>query len=470
LPEILYERPRLYAKQEAALFTPKRYSLVEATTKAGKTVGCIAWQIEEAVLSPAGTQHVWVAPIASQAAIAFQRLKRGLPPGTFVARETPTPRIDLINDNTIWCKSGDNPDSIYGEDYGSAVIDEASRNKAEVWHAVRSTLTATGGKARLIGNVKGKKNWFYEWCRRAERGEDPNAHYARLTVLDAIEAGVIDQSEVEDAQRNLPESVFNELYMAIPSADSGNPFGEDHIYACTGFPLAPGPIVAFGIDLAKKFDYLAIVGLNRAGAVAGFWRWQGANWKTSIASIHEIVGEDTPTLVDSTGLGDPIVEELQIGHGNIRGFNFSNTSKQKIMEGLAVSIQKHETTFPDGPIKTELLNFEFKIMPSGKVTYQAAEGYHDDCVCALALAREIWSTTQPGANLIDFLERSYRPATQETFAEAVRAVARNELNDLYLETRARFAAPELSCAFCAKPVGSARVSDGANIWHLECSP
>lgn len=468
MPEILYERPRLYAKQEAALFNPKRWGLIEATTKAGKTVGCITWQIEQAVQSAPGTQHLWVAPIASQAAIAFQRLKRGLPPGTFTARETPTPRIDLINDNTIWCKSGDNPDSIYGEDYGSAVIDEATRCKGEVWYAVRSTLTATEGPARLIANVKGKKNWFYEWCRRAERGEDPNAHYARLTVLDAIEAGVIAETEVEDARRNLPESVFNELYMAIPSADSGNPFGEDHIYACAGFPLAPGPIIAFGIDLAKKADYLVIVGLNKTGAVAGFWRWQGKTWKNSIEDIHAIVGEDTPTLVDSTGLGDPIVEELQVGHGNVRGFNFSNTSKQKIMEGLAVSIQKHETTFPDGPIKTELLNFEFKIMPqTGRVFYQAAEGYSDDCVCALALAREIWSTTQPGANIVAFLERNFKP---EPGAQVAVLPARNELNDLYLETRARFAAPELACAFCAKPVGSARVSDGANLWHLECSP
>ncbi len=467
MPEILYERPKLYAKQEASVFNSKRWALVEATTKSGKTVSCIAWQIEQAAYSPAGTNHLWVAPIASQASIAFSRLKRDLPVGTFTARETPVPRIDLINGNTIWCKSGDNPDSIYGEDYASAVIDEASRCKAEVWYAVRSTLTSTEGPARIIGNVKGKKNWFYEWARRAEKGEDPNAHYARLTVLDAIAAGVIAESEVEDARRNMPEDVFNELYMAIPSADSGNPFGEDHIYACAGFPLAPGPIVAYGIDLAKKADYLVIIGLNKLGAVAGFWRWQGVSWKTSIISIHEIIGEDVPTLVDSTGLGDPIVEELQVGHGNVRGFNFSNTSKQKIMEGLAVSIQKHETTFPDGPIKTELLNFEFKIMPqTGRVFYQAADGYSDDCVCALALAREIWSTTQPGANIVAFLERSFVPAERP----APSAPVKNELDDLYRETRIRFQAPELSCAFCSGPIGFDRVSDGAHFWHRECSP
>ena len=31
---------------------------------------------------------------------------------------------------------------------------EASRAREEAWHALRSTLTATRGKVRVIGNVK----------------------------------------------------------------------------------------------------------------------------------------------------------------------------------------------------------------------------------------------------------------------------------------------------------------------------
>lgn len=465
MAEILYERPKLYRKQEQAIFGPKRWSLVEASTKCGKTVSCIAWLIEQAVFAAPHTNFLWVAPVSSQAAIAFSRLKQGLPQGTFTSKETPTPRIDLVNQTTIWCKSGDHADSIYGEDYGAAVIDEASRCKEDVWHAVRSTLTSTSGPARIIGNVKGKKNWFYEWARRAERGEDPNASFARLTVLDAIAAGVIPQSELEDARRNLPESVFNELYMAIPSASSGNPFGEDFIYKCSGFPLAPGPVVAYGVDLAKKADFLVIIGLNASGAVSAFHRWQGKSWKESIFLIQEIVGEDTPTLVDSTGLGDPIVDELKINHGNIKGFNFSNTSKQKIMEGLAVSIQRGETTFPDGPIKTELLNFEYKITPSGKVAYAAAEGYSDDCVCSLALAREQWSTGQPGANLIEFLNRQHQTNTPQTLTPRP---IHNELTSLYLETLKKFEVPEVGCKGCNLPLGPTRVNDGLFLYHPQC--
>jgi hypothetical protein len=66
-------------------------------------------------------------------------------------------------------------------------------------------------------------------------------------------------------------------------------------------------------------------------------------------------------------------------------FKFSSTSKQQIMEGLAVKIQQRAVTFPEGHIADELSNFEYEYTKNG-VKYSAPQGLHDDCVCALALA------------------------------------------------------------------------------------
>jgi hypothetical protein len=384
-------------------------------------------------------------------------------------------------------KSADNPDSLYGEDVYGAVMDEASRAKADSWHALRSTLTATRGRARLIGNVKGKKNWFYEWCRRAERGLDPNAHFSRITCQDAIDAGVLDPEEIEDARRNLPERVFLELYMAEASDDSGNPFGEDHIYACTFTKemvdlglIIPGPVIAYGVDLAKKQDYLVLIGLDANGVVVEFQRWHGIPWGESIRRIHEIVGEDTPCLVDSTGIGDPVLESLQIGHGNFKGYNFSGVSKQKLMEGLAVSIHREELRWPDGPIKNELLGFEYVEKPTG-TRYSAAEGYYDDCVMALGLAREQWSTMAPAQNLISFYSEQVKVArAQQALRESLEGISRrptsfdreelldNELTDLYQATLREYDAPKNLCFGCGKQIGATRISDGMFAWHPEC--
>ena len=94
---------------------------------------------------------------------------------------------------------------------------------------------------------------------------------------------------------------------------------------------------------------------------------------------------NVPALVDSTGVGDPIVEDLQRQRpGVFEGVKFTSQSKQQIMEGLAVSIQQRDITFPEGIIVNELEEFEYVVHRTG-VRYSAPDGMHDDTVCALAL-------------------------------------------------------------------------------------
>ncbi len=387
---ITYVRPWLYAKQLAAIFTVMRYAIIEASTKAGKTFGCLVWLAEQAMKGKSGQNFWWVAPVFSQAKIAFRRLKRGLPSALYTANESEM-TITLINGTIIWFKSGDNPDSLYGDDVHAAVVDEASRVKEDAWHAVRSTLTHTNGHVRIIGNVKGRRNWFHKLARRAEAGE-PDMHYAKLTWRDAVEGGVMKATEVEDARRILPEQVFKELFDAKASDDEGNPFGIPSIHACISSGLSTRPAVAWGIDLAKSSDWTVAIGLDAEGMTCRLERWQGP-WEITFTKILALVGR-TRALVDSTGVGDPIVERLRTdGRRNFEGYTFTRPSKQKLMEGLAVAIQQQRVRYPEGVLTNELEAFEYEYTAHG-VRYSAPAGIHDDCVCALALAVQI-SSIQP---------------------------------------------------------------------------
>lgn len=379
---IPYTRPKLYPLQESALFNDARYAVVEATTKSGKTVGCMAWLLEQAAIGGRpGRNYWWIAPIFSQAKIPFRRMKRGMEPWAYTANETEL-TLTLANGAVLAFKGSDKPDSLYGEDVYAAVIDEASRCKEEAWHAVRSTLTATRGPMRIIGNVKGRRNWAYALARRAEAGE-PGMRYTKITAPDAIAAGVLAAEEIEDARRQLPDAVFRELYMAEPSDDGGNPFGLDAIRAAVA-PLSGNAPAAWGWDLAKSVDWTVGIGLDAAGAVCRFVRFQAPWQETTDRILRETGG--VPALVDSTGVGDPIVEELQRrGAGQFEGFKFTAPSKQQLMEGLAVAIQQDGISYPEGVIVNELEAFEYEYTRLG-VRYAAPEGLHDDCVCALALA------------------------------------------------------------------------------------
>lgn len=466
------------------MFCAERYGLIEASTKSGKTVSGIAWIVEKALAGKSGWNYWWIAPGYTQAGIAYRRIKQGLTKGSFTAFDTPTPRISTMVGSWIWFKSADDPDALYGEDVYAALVDEASRMSEDAWHAIRSTLTATRGPVRIIGNVKGRRNWFYSLARKAEAGA-PNMHYSKITADDAVEAGVLDAEEIEDARQTLPEKIFRELYYAEPGDDTGNPFGLDHIRHCTVGGLASGPVVAWGIDLAKSQDYFVCIGLNENGEVAAFHRWRGVPWRQSIRRVWLLVGEDTPALVDSTGVGDPVLEELQHEHGNFMGYTFSAVSKQKLMEGLAVSIQSREMKFPQGPISQELESFGYENTRTG-IRYSAPQGEHDDCVCSLALARQMWVEMAPGANVMQYYaqvserakqreealpETNNRPWQNEIVTISASDIVDNELEDIYNETVAKLLpSAKRNCFVCKLPVdGNTRVTDGELFWHIGCA-
>lgn len=388
--EIIYKRPWLYPLQEHAIFYPRdaqghdaRYSLIEASTKTGKTVGCIAWLWELAfVTGKRGRNYWWIAPVYGQAKIAFTRMKAAYPQDSYVSNEGDLTITMPHNGAVIWFKSAEKADNLYGEDVWGAVYDEASRGREESWHALRSTITATRAPVRFIGNVKGRKNWFYALCRKAEGGEQGMAYF-KIVANDAVHAGILDADEISSAKRDLPDHVFKELYLAEPSDDGGNPFGIKHIQACIA-PLSSKPVKAWGWDLAKSHDWTVGIGLDAEGSVARIERWQGP-WEDTITKIDSMCGRLIPTLIDSTGVGDPIVERLQKGRSNIAGYHFTSPSKQKIMEGLSVAIQSKKTSVIEGVHKNELESFEYEYTRTG-VRYSAPEGFHDDVVCAHALA------------------------------------------------------------------------------------
>jgi phage FluMu gp28-like protein len=379
---------RLYPKQRDAIYDPARYSFIEASTKSGKTVGCILWIVDQAAQGKEGYEYWWVAPIREQAKIAYRRLKRYLRKEAKVWYQKNDSDLALIlpNGARIVCKGSDRPDSLYGEDVHAAVIDEASRCKEEAWHAIRSTLTHTRGPCRVIGNVKGRKNWAFRMGQKARRGI-ANYAYHRITAMDAVRAGVLALEEIIDAREALPLDAFNELYLAIATDDGANPFGIKAIRNCLLDDCLETTPVVWGWDLGRKQDWTVGIGLDEYKQVCRFERFQKP-WPETIRIIGEAVG-DSYAVCDATGLGDGIVQQLQTDYpsGTFEEFIFSQRSKQQIMEALAIDVQRGDILFPKGVVQQEMEDFEYVYTKTG-VKFEAPEGLHDDCVCALAMARK----------------------------------------------------------------------------------
>lgn len=379
--EVAYQRPEVFPKQKQFIDDPARFTYIEAGTKSGKTIGMIIWLHEQIIFSKGTRRNFWwVAPYYTTTKIAFDRWWQFIPiktRGMFRKKETDLTIEYPITGHKIYFKSAEKPDALYGEDVHAVVIDEASRMREEAWNVIRTTITATKGRAKIIGNVKGRKNWFYRDARKAK--ENGDAYY----LLTSYDNPYLDKGEIDLAKQNLPEQVFNELYLSEPMDDGGNPFGIDHIRNNIQKALSTKAPKAYGIDLAKHVNWTAIVGLDEDGQICGFKRFQ-KDWKQTKEVILSTIG-DVKTAIDCTGVGDPIVEDLQRERGNIEGIKFTPHSKQQMMEGLASSIQSGNIGILEGVMQVELESFEFEYTKYG-VKYSSSSGQDDDCVDALALA------------------------------------------------------------------------------------
>jgi hypothetical protein len=317
--QIEYVRPFLYPKQEGIFFCPERYALCESSTKAGKTLGCIVWIVEQTLRLEKGQNTWWIAPIRSQAKIAYTRIRHSVPPHFFKYNESEL-YIEFINGARLWFKSGDNPDALYGEDVHAAVMDEASRCKYAAFIAVRSTLTATRGPLRMIANVVGKNNWFYILCRAVQRGRE-NMRYAKITAYDAVEAGILKAEEIEDAKRTLSEKEFGELYLA-------EAYDDDQAFIPSGpveeamkrTDVQPRGALIIGADPSQGKRDPAAFAFRQGKFVERIEEHQGMDEIGFKGHLLRLIQQYKPhrVFVDGTGFGGTIVKDLHEMNSSLR--------------------------------------------------------------------------------------------------------------------------------------------------------
>lgn len=371
------ELPTPHAEQQRILNDAARFNVLRCGRRFGKTTLGIIIACQYAI---DGKRVGWFAPTYKYLSDPWREICRILKPIITVANQQER-RIELTTGGVIEFWTLEDPDAGRGRFFHVAIIDEAGfvTDLQGRWtSAIRPTLADYRGGAWFLGTPKGRG---YFGGILYEKGKtDPDW---RSWMAGQIDNPHIDPNEVEAQKRDMPESVWRQELLGEPADDEGNPFGISNIDAC----IADMPVIdpgAFGFDLAKSVDWTVGVGLAHDGRVCRFERWQSP-WGETKARIMRMVGS-LPTLIDSTGVGDPIVEELSRERGSIEGFKFSSTSKQQLMEGLAAAIQKRAIRFPEGPIASELRVFRYEYKQGGRVAYSAPEGFHDDCVCALALA------------------------------------------------------------------------------------
>jgi len=295
-------------------------------------------------------------------------------------------KIELIGKREIWFRSCDNPDSLRSEGIDVLWMDEGGQIKQEAWTlALRPALMDKKGIAFFTGTPKGKNWYFMLWTR----GQDSSQLDYESWSFPSQDNPHIDPNEVAEFARDMPERAYQQEILAEFLDEVGSVFRnvDSHIIGKLEEPKN-SRMYYMGVDLAKHVDYTVCIVLDDRGHVCAFDRFARLDWVFMMERIVNLARKyNAQMLIDSTGIGDPIFDELQRKKVRVNEYKFTNASKKDLIENLSLMMDNNEVSYPNLPILiNELKLFGYNVSPGGTVHYSAPESYHDDCVISLALA------------------------------------------------------------------------------------
>ena len=387
-PKFIYE----------ALFNKAKHTIIHAGRQTGKTWNTAQWLLEETL--DLNCRSLWVDTVHTNIDKYIDWYFKPILKEIWKdCKWNSQKKILRLPSGEIDFGSAQKPENLEGFNYGRYVLNEGGiiLKKSSLWdNTLYPMIKGDNVRGKIIGTPKGR-NKFHEL---AVLGRSGNADYATFhyTVYDSP---YWTNKQIETVRALSPELVFKQEYMAEFIEGEGMVFRKirDVIKDTYKEPI-PGRRYILGVDLAKHVDFTVIIVIDdETHEVVYKDRFNQIDWVLQKARIKEAWRRwnKGKIVLDSTGNGDSIYDDLVAMGMKVVPFKFTSSSKAEIVNNLSVAIENKEIWLPDDPqVIDELELYEYKVSKSGNVSYSAPEGFHDDIVMALCLA---WSAIKDNTHI-----------------------------------------------------------------------
>lgn len=392
-----------------------------------------------------GKRCMWVAPSIPTARGHWDELvKLIIASGIPVKKLSQSAKeIHFYSGGSISVRSALEPDNMRGATLDFLVLDEAAffRNGDYVWTQVlQPMVTASGGTVLFVTTPQGK-NWVYkQWLK----GQDEKNLYYKSWQAPSTSSPYQDKELLEELRKDLPDYKWRQEYLAEFLSDAGGVFnGVDRATRISMLykPLEGHTYVA-GVDIGFSGDYTRVTiidkytreqvfgdgwvslgtipSIKRLGEILDVWRPEITMFeKNGSEMFFDIVQavlsgrepdehllsqlmEQQEDKANTARVFDPyneIVEpqdmklERFAGGHRLRAVHMNNDLKVAFVEGLSAAIEwgkllllDEETEYGRTQVE-EMSTYMREWTKSGmSITFNAAEGSHDDTISALYLA------------------------------------------------------------------------------------
>lgn len=304
--------PRRLEWQQQVVREASRFNVVCIGRRAGKsTLGIDRCATRETLSYPVA----WLSPTYRMLTEIWRSAVQIFQPITKL-RSVQDHRLEFVTGGVLEFWSLDDANVARGRKYKRVIIDEAAMvpQLMDAWNYVlRPTLTDYGGDAYFLSTPKGRNGFWqmYQW------GADEAMPEWACWQMPSYVNGKIDRGEFDAMRDALPEIAYRQEILAEFLEAEGSVFR--NIAACTKAPVTTpeshwNHYVVAGLDLAKQKDFTAIsIGCADCHVEIARDRFNQIDYLVQMQRIKVLCQKwNVKTLlVDETGVGSPIVEQLR---------------------------------------------------------------------------------------------------------------------------------------------------------------
>jgi len=379
----------------------QRFKIAILNRRAGKSKMALNEQIRKAVLGK-GIYYYFLPTYRQAKSVIWDSL---------IKEHLPKEVVTKINESelAVYYKNGsvqrfagcEDIDKHRGINPIDVVFDEYSEMNEEIWTAiVQPILGENMGTATFVYTPKGKN---HSWKLLQIAKNDTSRWF--WMVMGVNETHSHSEEELEEIKKEVPESLFLQEYLCEFHDNAGAFFRRirENIYAYPYTDAERGHVYQLGVDLAKYQDWTVVTPFDlNTFRVGKQDRFNQIDWNLQKARIEATCRRfnNGRIFIDSTGVGDPITEDLQ-GQGlPIEPYRFTETSKMALLKNLAILLEQDKIKIPDDDgLIAELDSIVWALNKNGRAQAKTLPGMTDDRVMSLALS--VWGITNPISNYVD---------------------------------------------------------------------
>lgn len=278
--------------------------------------------------------------------------------------------------------------------FGYLIIDEAAFADDDLFYNATPLTSRYQRPIICFSTPRFEDGFFYDYCN----SDNENVHFFDWSKY---KNPYISDEKLKMLEKSMPQQLFLAEYKAVWMRTNSDVFGQFDVVMNNAYDNSIDERVMgvdWGAGKAAKSDdsdYTAVSIMNGERQQIHLEQWNDLDETKTISKIVDIAAKwkVKKMIVETNSIGNiylGLLKKEVMKRGlriQIVEFNTTNDSKNELVFDLQVNIQnKTVQLLNDNILKLQMMVYQQQRTNSGKVTFNAAAGQHDDALMATMLS------------------------------------------------------------------------------------